>query len=387
MAVRKGAVIVKKKRLLLPMIVFLLFIFLMTVLFIVTPKSDYSSLEKRYLEDFPEAKLEAIANGEFEEGFENYYADHFPIRNMWVGLNAYANLFVGNNGSNGVYNADEGYLINEPASDDNRIDTNLTALADFKKKIDVDMTFLLAPSTGYIMNDTLPRVHNEYKDDEYYGRIKSTLSDTDIDFVDIRSRFKSEAQSGNQLYYRTDHHWTTQGAYTAYNQLMITLGKEPAKKSEFKVESFPDFYGTTYSTSGFWFNMSDKIELWQNPKNDNKITLDITEGEETNTYDTMYFKNHLKEDDKYPVFIDGNHALETITNKNVKSGKVLVIKDSFAHSIAPFLAENYNTVTLVDLRYYKNSISQLVKQGKYDEVLVIYGIDNFAADTDLVWLS
>ncbi|MCR5652261.1 MAG: hypothetical protein K6F88_00505 [Ruminococcus sp.] len=376
-----------KKRLLLPTIVFLLFIFVTAVLFIVTPKADYSSYEKRYLEDFPEANLQAIADGEFGENFEKYLADHFPVRNMWVGLNAYINLLSGNNGSNGVYNCDEGYLINAPVSDDNRINTNLGALTDFKDKIDVKMTFLLAPSTGYIMKDELPIVHDEYKDDDYFSKIKSTLDDKGIGFVDVRSRFKSEVQSGNQLYYRTDHHWTTLGAYTAYNQLMTTLGKSPAKKSEFRVESCPDFYGTTYSTSGFWFNMGDKIKLWQNPKNDKKITLDITEGTETKRYDTMYFTKHLNEDDKYPVFIDGNHALETITNKNVKSGKALVIKDSFAHSMAPFLAENYNTVTLVDLRYYKNSISELVKNGKYDEVLVVYGIDNFATDTDLVWLS
>ena len=369
------------------MTVFLLFICVMAVMFIVTPKSDYSSLEKRYLEDFPEAKLEAVANGEFGESFETYIADHFPLRNLWVGLNAYANLFVGNNGSNGVYNADEGYLINEPVSGDNRIDTNLKALTAFKNKIGVNMTCLFAPSTGYIMRNVLPVVHNEYKDDEFFGNIKSALSGNGVEFVDLRSRFKSEVQSGNQLYYRTDHHWTTLGAYTAYKQLMTTLGKIPAKKSQFRVDSYPDFYGTTYSTSGFWLNMGDNIELWQNPENDKKITLDITEGSETKTYDTMYFNKHLSEDDKYPVFIDGNHALETITNKNVRSGRVLVIKDSFAHSMAPFLAENYNTVTLVDLRYYKNSVSQLVKSGKYDEVLVIYGIDNFATDTDLVWLS
>lgn len=377
----------KKKRRLAPMIIFLVFVFLMTTLFIVTPKTNYSSLEKRYLEDFPEAKIEAVANGEFEDGFEKFFADHFPIRNMWVGMNAYANFFVGNNGSNGVYNADEGYLINEPVSDDNRIDTNLGSLTDFKESIDVDMTFLLVPSTGYIMKDELPTVHNEYKDDEYFNDIKPKLEKSGIEFVDTRSRFKSEVQSGNQLYYRTDHHWTTLGAYTAYSQLMTSLGIEPSKKSEHKIDSYPGFYGTTYSTSGFWFNMSDKIELWRNPKVEKNISLEITEGSETKKYDTMYFTDHLKEDDKYPVFIDGNHALETITNKSVKSGRVLVIKDSFAHSMAPFLAESYNTVTLVDMRYYKNNVSELVKKGKYDEVIVIYGIDNFATDTDLVWLS
>lgn len=369
------------------MIIFICFVLVFTTLFIVTPKSHYSSLEKRYLEDFPEANLEAIANGEFEEGFENYLADHFPLRNMWVGLNAYANLLVGNNGSNGVYNAGEGYLINEPVSDNNRIKTNLSTLVDFKKNIDVDMTFLLAPSTGYIMSDTLPPVHNEYKDDEYFNTIKSTLSDAEINFVDIRARFKNDAQSGNQLYYRTDHHWTTLGAYTAYCQLMEAAGNTPVKKSSFEIESYDNFYGTTYSKSGFWFNMGDSIELWRNPKNDKKITLEITEGKKTKAYDTLFFNKHLDEDDKYPVFIDGNHALETITNKNIKSGKALVIKDSFAHSMAPFLAENYRTVTLADLRYYKNSVSKLVKNGKYNTVFVLYGIDNFATDTDLAWLS
>ena len=377
----------KKKRLLVPMFVFLLFIFVMAVVFIVAPKSNYSSLEKRYLEDFPEANLESITNGEFEEGFETYFADHFPIRNMWVGINAYANFLVGNNGANGVYNCYNGYLINEPVSDDNRIDTNLGALTDFRDSTKAKMTCLIVPSTGYIMKDELPEAHNEYKDDEYFNNIKTTLSEHNINFIDVRSRFKSDAQNSRQLYYRTDHHWTTLGAYTAYEQLMTELGHTPAKKSSFNIKSYPDFYGTTYSTSGFWFNMGDNIELWRNSKTEKNITLEITEGEETKTYDTMYFTNHLNEDDKYPVFVDGNHALETFTNKKVKSGKALVIKDSFAHCMAPFLAENYNTVTLVDLRYYKKSVSELLKSGKYDEVLVIFGIDNFATDTDLVWLS
>ena len=369
------------------MFVFLIFIGLMTVMFIVTPKINYSSLEKRYLEDFPEASLESVTDGEFEEGFETFFADHFPIRNMWVGINAYANFLVGNNGSNGVYNCDNGYLINEPVSDDNRIDANLSALTDLKDKINVDMTCLIVPSTGYIMKDELPVIHNEYKDDEYFNDIKSTLDNHSISFVDVRSRFKSDAQNGSQLYYRTDHHWTTFGAYKAYTQLMDESGLKPVKKSAFDVESYPDFYGTTYSTSGFWFNMGDDLEVWKNPKNDKKISLDITEGEETKSYNTLYFPDHLNEDDKYPVFIDGNHALETITNKNVKSGKLLVIKDSFAHCMAPFLAENYNTVTLVDPRYYKKSVSELIKKGKYDKVLVLYGIDNLATDSDLAWLS
>ncbi len=376
----------RKKLMLAPLAVFLCFVFLMTVMFIVTPKSDYSSLEKRYLEDFPEAKLKSVADGSFEKGFEDYLADHFPLRNMWVGINAYANLITGNNGNDGVYKCSDNYLINEPVSADNRVPANLNALIDFKNKIDIPMTVMTAPSTGYIMSDKLPAAHRAYRDDETFNYVKQSLSANDISFVDLRARFKSSASSGNQLYYKTDHHWTTLGAYTAYDQLMKSLSLTPAKKSDFNISSYNDFYGTTYSTSGFWLNKPDTIELWES-KNSGGMKVEITEGDESKTYNSLYFKNHLDEDDKYPVFLDGNHALETITNENVKKGKVIVIKDSFSHCLAPFLAENFNTVTLVDLRYYKNSVSELVKSGKYDMAFVIYGIDNFATDTDLVWLS
>lgn len=375
----------KKKLLLTPMIIFLCFIFVMTALFIITPKIDYSSAEKRYLEDFPEANLETITNGEFETGFESFLADHFPLRNMWVGLNAYYNLFIGNNASEGVYNCSDGYLINEPVSADNRVKTNIGTILKFKDNVDVPITVMLAPSTGYIKSDVLPAVHNEYLDDYIIGDVKTMLKKKDIGFVDLRARFKREKA---QLYYRTDHHWTSHGARAAYEELCASIGVKASAKSDYELQSYKDFYGTTYSTSGFWLTKPDSITLWNNinhKKGDINIT--ITEGKESKSYDSLYFKNHLKADDKYPVFIDGNHAVETITNKNVKKGRALVIKDSFAHSIAPFLADSFNTVTLVDTRYYKNSISDMVKSGKYDRVLVIYGIDNFATDTDLVWLK
>lgn len=375
----------KKKLLLTPMIIFLCFIFVMTALFIITPKIDYSSAEKRYLEDFPEANLETITNGEFETGFESFLADHFPLRNMWVGLNAYYNLFIGNNASEGVYNCSDGYLINEPVSADNRVKTNIGTILRFKDNVDVPITVMLAPSTGYIKSDVLPAVHNEYLDDYIIGDVKTMLKKKDIGFVDLRARFKREKA---QLYYRTDHHWTSHGARAAYEELCAAIGVKASAKSDYELQSYKDFYGTTYSTSGFWLTKPDSITLWNNinhKKGD--ISITITEGKESKSYDSLYFKNHLKADDKYPVFIDGNHAVETITNKNVKKGRALVIKDSFAHSIAPFLADSFNTVTLVDTRYYKNSISDMVKSGKYDRVLVIYGIDNFATDTDLVWLK
>lgn len=372
----------------IPAVVFLIFIYGMALWFLFSPKTDYSSSEKRYLQKFPDANVEKVLSGEFGSEFETFFADQFPQRNTWVGLNAYTTLAEGNNGASGVYNCKNGYLINKPVSTDNNLDKNVGAVVDFAKSIDAPTTVMLVPSTGYIADDVLPTFHDKYNDDEDISKISSTLSKEKIGFVDLRERFKSEYKNGSQLYYKTDHHWTTKGAYTGYQELCKALGITPIDDSTLKKDSYPDFYGTTYSSSGFWLTPPDNIEIWSNPKNSSKnISVKITEGANVKTSGSMYFTDHLKEDDKYPVFIDGNHALTEITNTNAKNGTILLIKDSFSHSLAPFLAENYSKVVLVDLRYYKESASQLVSTYNPEQVVVLYGIDNLATDTDIVWLK
>ena len=329
----------------IPAVVFLIFIYGMALWFIFSPKPDYSSSEKRYLQKFPEVTAEKLLSGDFGSEFGTFFADRFPQR-------------------------------------------NIGAVADFAKSIDTPTTVMLVPSTGYIVDDVLPTFHDKYNDDEDISKISSTLSKDKIGFVDLRERFKSEYKNGSQLYYKTDHHWTTKGAYTGYQELCKALGITPIDDSTLKKDSYPDFYGTTYSSSGFWLTPPDNIEIWNNPKNsDRNISVKITEGANIKTSGSMYFTDHLKEDDKYPVFIDGNHALTEITNTNAKNGTILLIKDSFSHSLAPFLAENYSKVVLVDLRYYKESVSDLVTTYNPEQVVVLYGIDNLATDTDIVWLK
>ena len=108
-----------------PAFVFAAFIFAMAAWFIFNPKLDYSSSEKRYLQEFPEADVNNILSGEFGQEFESYFADHFPMRNTWVGFNAYYNLYTGVNGQNGVYNCSDGYLINKPVDKKNNIKKKL----------------------------------------------------------------------------------------------------------------------------------------------------------------------------------------------------------------------------------------------------------------------
>lgn len=372
----------------LPLFVFIIFIFCFAIWFIFAPKTKYSSNEKRYLSDFPVINVENVLSGQFGEDFEKFFADHFPLRSFFVGANSYYNLAIGNNGADGVYYCKNGYLINEPINSDSTLKRNLTAITDFAEIVDVPVNAMFVPSTGYIMDDVLPKIHNKYNDDEYFELCNQKLSDSNINFVDLRDDFKQAYSNNTQLYYKTDHHWTTEGAFIAYNIFCNSQKLSPVKKDIFTIKNYENFYGTTYSTSGFWFNGSDVIQVWNNTNNSEKnISVEITEDGKTEKFGSLFFYNHLNEDDKYPVFIDGNHALTTIVNSNVKSGTIVVVKDSFSHCFAPFIAENYNKVILVDMRYYKKSVSDIVKENNAEQVLFLYGIDNIAKDTDLVWIK
>ena len=150
----------------LPSFVFIIFIFGFAIWFLINPKADYSSSEKRYLQKFPTVTVNSVLDGKFGTDFEKYFADHFPMRTQWVGANAYFNLSVGNNGADGVYNCKNGYLINKPILDTDTLESNVQTIADFAKSVDVPVTVTLVPSTGYIANDVLPAVHDTYTDDE-----------------------------------------------------------------------------------------------------------------------------------------------------------------------------------------------------------------------------
>ncbi len=370
----------------LPMIVFLLFIGVMFILFFALPKSEYSSSEKRYLAKAPELSEKKLFSGDFREDAEDYIADHTAGRGFWVGLAAYYNYALGNNASKGVYNGRDGYLINDPEEMTN-LSRNVGYIEEFaqhmRSRLNVPTTVLVAPSTGYICADKLPAVHKEYRDNELFTEMSTILQAAD--FVDIRESLKAEYANGNQVFYRTDHHWTIRGAYTAYKSLSKALDFTPNSESIYEKTAYPDFYGTTWSTSGYWLNPPDEIEVWDNPDNDVEVT--VVDGE-TTVHRDMFYYTHLSEDDKYPVFLDGNHPYTVIKNKKASSkDTLLVVKDSFAHSLVPFLADHYAEIIMVDMRYYSMPLQPIIEKEGVDRVLFLYSVDNLATDGDIGFIE
>ena len=369
----------------LPMIIFLIFIGAMFILFLALPKKEYSSSEKRYLEKAPELNEARLFSGDFRDDFEAYIEDHTAGRDFWVGLAAYYQYSLGNNGSAGVYKGKDGYLINDPEEMTNlsRNTGYIEEFAQHMQALNVPTTVMVAPSTGYICADKLPAVHKDYHDDETFAEMSAAF--TAADFVDIRGVFKSAYDSGLQVFYRTDHHWTTCGAYTAYKALAESLGYTPNEESAYEKTAFPGFYGTTYSTSGYWLTAPDEIEIWDNP--DNEIEVTIIDGD-TTVHQDMFFAERLEDDDKYPVFLNGNHPYTVLKNQHAGSKeKLLVVKDSFAHSLVPFLADHYAEIIMVDMRYYSRPLQPIVEAEGINRVLFLYSVDNLATDNDIGYIE
>ena len=357
-------------------VLFTFFIGAVMLCLFLLPKETVSVNEKRTLASAPKLSLSGIISGKFENDVEKYITDHFPWRDKFTGLNAYISLYTGRNGTNGVYKGNDGYLISAPVKADyEQLEENVTAMMDFTEITGIPSTLMVIPSAGYIMPDKLPKNHGEYKD----GALIDTahkMTEAVIGYVDIPKKF-AQIKNDTNLYYKTDHHWTSDGAYNAYTEYCREIGFEPLW--DFQITRHDGFYGTLYSKSALWNESADVLEIWDYPY-DMSIRIEDEEYESKQ----FFYRHHLNENDKYPVFLDGNHAIERIINhKNPDGEKLLVLKDSFAHCFVPFVANHYSEVDMVDLRYYLEPVSDLVRERNYDRILYLYGISSLTESNDI----
>nr|MBQ8245101.1 hypothetical protein [Oscillospiraceae bacterium] len=358
-----------KKRELFTVIGFCGFLAAMTVCYLLLPKREFSETEKRYLADAPALTWEAVASGDWGSDAETYMADHIPGRDFLVGLNAYFDLITGRQGTKDV-RLYEGRLLEAPVErDEKAIEKNMKAINAFAGTLDRPVDLMIVPSAGWAAE------LEGYSDSEIIAAICAEAGDK-VTPVRVEELFAGRPW----LYYNTDHHWTSAGAWRAYRAYMEALGREYRQEEDYIIEVFPGFRGSTYSRSALWLTPGEDLELWHGSED-----LAVTNGESEGSHDGVFYRERLEEADMYTVFLDGNHSLVRIQNPGAE-GKLLVIRDSYSNSLGCFLAESYAEVVLVDLRYYRQPVSQLAAEEKFDDILVCYSIGNFLTDTNLVWL-
>ena len=363
--------------------IFFTFLSSLSLLTIFTSKNNiYLENEKRYSADSPVLTTESLFNGEYFSDFEKYITDRIFGRSFFVASNAYLKLLEGRAVAEDIYFCKNGYLINAPKKTDKSVLTNnLDRFNQFCLSNNLKATFVLIPSPGEVMKEILPLKNVNYGDELIINEIKKysnllLLNPTEI----LRDKFNN----GEEVFYKTDHHLTSLGTFYVYEQIMKTKGRSCLGKEDFSVEKYYDFYGTTWAQSGYFLTKGDKIELWDSNAD---LTVSVSDGKEySKKQNSLFYKDHLKEDDKYPVFADGNHAITKIINNKKSDKNLLIIKDSYAHCLSSFLCYEYKNIYMIDLRYFRNSVSSFIDENNIDEVMFVYGAGTLYTDTNSAWL-
>ncbi|MGN0337116.1 MAG: DHHW family protein [Lachnospiraceae bacterium] len=366
-----------------PVVIFCVIIFGLTGLGLTAEERTYSSAEKRELQTMPKVKAKTIMNGKFQKKYETYLSDQFPGRDDWVQLQTFVSRLFGKTESNGVYFGKDNYLLEHyDASDfeEERMQMNIEALAEFARRAEkkADVKVMLVPTKTWVMQDKLPAFAPTYDEQSFFDALEQQFGDESSQILIPVAQVLQEHREEN-IYYRTDHHWTTFGAwygYCAYVEAMSGNSGQAAKKQQALDLVCTDFYGTTYAKVR-QAAQADEIYVYEP-----EATLEIVYNMGEKITQTLYETEYLDSEDQYRVFEGGNQAVLEISGGAENGKTLLLIKDSFANCMLPFLVEDFEKIVVVDLRQLNIGCDALMDMFAPTDVLVLYNSAQFAADRD-----
>lgn len=348
-------------------------IILLNLIFLFQKKEDYSELENRYLENVPKFTISSLFNGSYTKELELYLKDHFPFRELFVRLNTKVNKLELKKEINGVYLSKDNYLIEKYNVNDKK-DKIVNVLNDFYSKLNyVNMEFMLVPTSITVNSELLPNfVSSQELEDINY--INERLKFHAIKLYETLNKYNNDYQ----MFYRTDHHFTSYAAYYTYVEYCKSNNIKYYSINDFNIKEVSnDFYGTIYSK--VIDNVkSDTLYKFSLPNESYKLEID------NKIYNSLYFDEYLEQKDKYSYYLGGNRAITTITNNNVNKGNILIIKDSYANTFIPFLANHFNQTFVIDPRYYQDTISDFVKNNNIKDIIIMYNANTISNDTGVL---
>ncbi len=363
---------------------FLLYIGVMTLLNVFKGNDDFSESENRKLSVKPEFSFSSFMSGDYVKDYESYISDQFMGRSFFVGLKSNLDTLEGKDEKNGVFIGESNQLLQDfQRRPEEETQEKLGAINEFIGSYEgINTTFMLVPTATKVLEEKLPRYAPVDDEEKYIEEIGAGLNEN-IRFVNPYEALKS--RNDEYLYYRTDHHWTTKGAYVAYTELCKALEIEPKLEEEFVIEQVADdFYGSLSSKIGSEKGKADSIEVYF-PKENGEVVVNYME--EQRRTPSLYNSKSLEKKDKYEVFTGGNHPHINIKSMGDPSKKLLVVKDSYANSMLPFLTSHYGEIDVIDLRYYMDNLKELVDSKNITDILFLYNVNTFNEDDSILNLQ
>ena len=353
------------------------------------PENAFSENENRYLEKMPEFNFDTVTDKSFMTKFENFFSDRIVLREQWIGLMNDFDRILGKKEIKGIFTED-GRMMQSWRTSDYSVDSvnkNLAAMEKFAEKYPkMKMYFMLAPNAQEIYSDTLPANCGAADQKLFIKNCYDSLPS--ITGIDVYSGLL--AAKNEYIYYRTDHHWTSYGAYIGYKSAASAMKFTAYSEDKFSIEHASNkFRGTLYSKTLDNSITPDTIDIYTLANNEPQVKVSVYKSgaEPDSTYSSLYFREFLDVKDKYSTFLGQNVPRididSEIPQENDK-GSLLIIKDSYAHSLIPFLTKNYSHITVLDLRYINSDLSNIgVSLKDYENVLFMYNVITFSQDTNV----
>lgn len=379
---------------------------------------EFSENENRYLAEMPEASIASIADGSFGSGFELYAQDQLAGRDALIMLRTGGERALGRKDNGSVYFGKDGYLFAIEEINSAQLEKNIGYTEKFcaaAEERGINTKVMVVPTATEILTELLPENAPVPDETEATAKIKERLGERFIDTCD-----DLRAHSGEYIYYRTDHHWTTLGAYYAYRQYERETGigetshadtagsaafETPAAAGYTETAVSDIFFGTNYSKApgiGIKPDTITRIDKAGSAANgehgsengaSDSVKMSILNAhlECEKIFDGVYDESYLNKKDKYSYFLSGNNPVTVIEiqrdAQNAEKRNLLVIKDSYAHSFIPFLTTDFDRIAAVDMRYFRSGPGKLIEEYEITDVLVLYNILNYASDSNLVYIA
>ena len=362
-------------------IIFILTLFLFLIINVIVPDREKSVQENRMLVTKPKFRLSSLISGDYDEKFEAYMDDQFVGRDMWRKLKVTVDRIGGSRLENGVYIGTNGQLLEQiEVADENHLVANIKAIKSFSEsqsKIPVRM--MLVPDAANVLNHSLPALAKPEDQTQMFSMVRKDLGDS-VEWIDVSTELNKHKTE--KIYYKTDHHWTTLGAFYAFQAAAPSLGIEGDLSGKYVSYAVSDsFNGMLASKSGVNLGEKEQIDIYVPTEEDTDLIVDYVDEGKRST--SLYDSSKLKEKDQYTVFLGGNSSLLDIRTVSTSTKRLLLVKDSFANSFIPFLTPYYREIVVVDPRYYSGTINDLMDSYRISEVLFLYSGNTFFKDNNI----
>ncbi len=359
----------KRKTDLLITILFCAFLGGICIASFLVPDQSFSELENRNLEPVPILTVSRFRSGDYMEDAEEYVSDHIVLREKWVALHALAEWLTGKQQNGGTYFAADGSLINQvPEPDEEDFAAKVSDLNRFAETVEVPLYIGLIPTAASVWNDKLPAGAPTADEQAWIQRLYEQI---DMESIDIAAYLQAHADE--PIYYRTDHHWTSLGAFYGADAIFEQMDLSALTLSDYSsIEVSDCFCGTTWSSACAWWVEPDNMEIYV-PENGIEVISNFTGKEEAGS---LYNPEKLQTKNKYAYFLGGNQPLCVLRSEN-DGPRLLVIRDSYSDCLAPFLSRRFSEVHLFDLRYNRSNVQSYIEDNQIDAVLVLYSFSGF----------